>query len=66
MAASKKHDDDQPKAAPTPSRQLAPAASSDDPAVQFRLAELEAARANDDEAGAKAAIDALAEMGFRP
>jgi len=62
MAGPKK-DDDQPKA--TPPRQLAPASESSDPAVRFRLAELEAARANGDEAGAKAAIAVLAELGFQ-
>jgi len=61
MVAAKKHDD-QPKAAP--SRQLAPASSSSDAAVKFRLAELEAARASGDEAGAAAAVDALAALGF--
>jgi hypothetical protein len=55
--ATRKKSDDQPK--------LAPAAESDDPAVKFRLAELEAARANDDDAGVKAALDTLAELGFQ-
>lgn len=65
MADPKKSDAPAKEAAAAPKASLAPAAESGDPAVHQLLAELETARSNDAADGVKAAVDALAELGFR-
>jgi hypothetical protein len=47
-----------------PKASLAPAGESTDPSVHQLLAELETARSNSDDDGVKAAVDALAELGY--
>jgi len=68
MAETKKPDQSSSaakEAAAAPKASLAPAAESGDPAVHQLLAELDIARSNGDEGGVKAAVDALAELGFK-
>jgi hypothetical protein len=48
----------------SPKASLAPAAESGDPSVHKLLADLETARSNGDGDGVKAAVDALAELGY--